>query len=271
MRLESIGLESDRLAVFRHRLLELSLGAQSTAEAVVGERVVGLDPDRCAIFGDRLRHVPLGAQGVAEIHVGIGVVGLEPDRRTIFGDGLREISLGAQGLAEVVVGIDVVGLELDLRSQSHNGLLQRLRAAGISASLKQDTQASPVPTMSRPESRQVFEHNHRLIATISDLERMRQLVRRLGPQGTGHAVKPDRLFGPGGMEFFEGAPQVVVDPKVIGMMSLSTLEQVNGRVVLVGLLQCRGQQRRIRRRRVLRIGLLRQLEPCLALDLAVEL
>ena len=69
--------------------------------------------------------------------------------------------------------------------------------------LEQLAQAAPMPAITGPELGQVAEHHHRLIAAATALQRMRQLVPRLGPQCSGHTVEPDRLLGPRRVELLQ--------------------------------------------------------------------
>ena len=126
-----------------------------------------------------------------------------------------------------------------------------------------------MPAVARPQPHQVLVHRRRLVPAAPSLQQMRQVVRRLGPQGAGGAVVADRLLRPRRTHRLQPVRQAVAEPDVAGLVRLCAAEQVDGRVALVGGVQGLGQQDQARRRPALRIGLLRQLEQGPRLRLAV--
>ena len=69
----------ERLLITPHRFGQVSLGAESVSQVVVGVEVVGIDLDGSPVASDRGFEIALVLEGVAEIAVGLGVVGLDSD------------------------------------------------------------------------------------------------------------------------------------------------------------------------------------------------
>ena len=192
---------------------------------------------------------PCVARAVPRLKWVVASSGLEPDRLAVLGDGLVQLPLAHQGDAEVGVGVGEVGLEPDRLAQGRDGLLQRRIGPGaIPAHLEEVAQAAPVPAVTGPKPTRSWNTADRLVAAAPALQRMRQLVAGLGPQGAGRRVVADRLLGPRRMDRLQLASQVVVEPDVARVVRLGAAEQVGGGLVLVGLGQGAGQERQARRR-----------------------
>ncbi len=129
--------------------------------------------------------------------MGLGVVGLEPDGGAGGGDGLVHLPLLQQDQAKDFVGVDVVGPEPDRGAACGDGSVEdRRRVGGPAPVLQVPPQAGQVPQVLRPAFGQVAEDRLGLVAPAHPLQQVRQLVRRLGPQGTGRRVVPHRLLAP---------------------------------------------------------------------------
>ena len=121
---DEVGLEPDRLAVGRDRLIQLPLARQGDAEVVVGCGIVGLEADRLAELGLGGRIVPLHVtEGAAEAVVDLGVIGLGADGLAIGRDRLVGLALASEGIAEFMMRMRVVGRELDRRAVFRDGFL----------------------------------------------------------------------------------------------------------------------------------------------------
>ena len=78
----------------------------------MGLDVNRLETDKLAQFGDRFIQLTLVPKGKAEVFVDQAEIGFESDGLAVFGDRFIQFTLVPKGEAEVVMGLSVIGPDL---------------------------------------------------------------------------------------------------------------------------------------------------------------
>ena len=112
MRLDVIGAQRQRLAIFGNRLAQLPLALQGVAEVVVRLDVNRLDRQGAAVRVDGWLALPLGLERQPEAEKRLNGVGMQFDGALIRGGSLVKLAQRRENLAQAALIAPLIAINL---------------------------------------------------------------------------------------------------------------------------------------------------------------